>query len=65
MIPHSEANSEGWLNSPVRKLVEEQLGEVRYRMEEAGSWRDFPLLVDLQAMGATDYLALATITEIA
>ncbi len=63
MIPHSETDSEDWLKSPIRRLVDEQLDEARFRMEGTESWSEYPLLVDLRAGGATDYFALATSFE--
>jgi len=53
--PHIDGPGDDWLRSPLRPLIEAGRREVRYPMESKGSWRDYPLLVDLAAKGFTDY----------
>lgn len=53
--PHRDAPGDDWLKSPLRPLTEAGQREVRYPMESQGLWRDFPLLVELEAVGFTDY----------
>jgi len=48
--PHIDAPGDDWLRS-----IEAGQREVRYPMEGEGSWRDYPLLVDLEAKGFSDY----------
>jgi len=53
--PHRDAPGDDWLKSPLRPLTEAGQREVRYPMESQGLWRDFPLLVELEAVGFADY----------
>jgi len=53
--PHRDAPGDDWLKSPLRPLTEAGQREVRYPMESQGLWRDFPLFVELEAVGFTDY----------
>ncbi len=54
---HSRANSPIFLNSPLIPIYRGE-GGVRRRLESADAVLDFPILHDLKAEGATDYVAL-------
>lgn len=47
-----------WLVSPLRQLVTSGRPRLRWRLAGAGAPTGFPLLEELRAQGATDYLAL-------
>ncbi len=49
--------SEGWLNSPFNYLLKSGECILRRRIENTPKPADFPILDDLRAEGATDYLA--------
>jgi len=54
---HGIERTSAYLDSPVRAVMEH--GEpVRYRLNQSGIGYQFPLLAELSANGATDYLAL-------
>jgi adenylate cyclase len=52
-----EAN-EGWLRSPVFRLLENDDSMLRRRLDATYPRGEFPLLDEVQEQGATDYLAL-------
>jgi adenylate cyclase len=59
--PHSDQNERMWLTSPFYALMQraragEDTPEMRRRIETGPEERDFPILEDLYAQGATDYL---------
>lgn len=56
-FPRSEVKSEQYLNSPVR-LIHEGASGVRRRLDTQTPLLDFPILNDLVAEGATDYVAM-------
>jgi len=53
--PHGETPGDDWLKSPLRVVTESEQREVRFPMESDGVWREFPLLVELEGEGFTDY----------
>ena len=58
---HSVAfSSEQWLQSPMHFLLSTRTDTLRRRLTGDDVMLDFPVLADLQAQGATDYLGLAT-----
>lgn len=59
-IPHRYEPRPEWLNSPLKVVFDQGLSEARHVLEGNTDWRKFPLLVELQAQGVTDYLILRT-----
>jgi uncharacterized protein (DUF427 family)/class 3 adenylate cyclase len=56
-LPHYGLQSEAYLKSPVIRIFNGE-GGIRRRLEGPNPPRDFPILDDLQAEGATDYVAM-------
>ena len=56
-LPHDALDSPAYLNSPVR-YVTEGLGGVRQRLDVNEMEFDFPVLAELKAAGATEYVAM-------
>lgn len=56
-IAPEDDNSEDWKESPLFGLLQSKEFEARYRLTVGGEWQEFPLLVDFEARGATDYYA--------
>lgn len=56
-IPPEADNSEGWKQSPLFALLQSGGFEARYRLTAGGDWQEFPILVDFEERGATDYYA--------
>lgn len=56
-IPHGMQESEQFRRSPFAPLME-GAGAVRRRLDLPGSTADFPILEEIRAEGATDYVAL-------
>ena len=56
-MPHEGLQSEQYLNSPFALIIDGQ-GGVRRRLEGSNPQLDFPILEDLLAEGATDYVAM-------
>jgi uncharacterized protein (DUF427 family)/class 3 adenylate cyclase len=56
-ILHSRRHSPAYVNSPLVPIYEGK-GGVRRRLEGPGAVLDFPILEDLKAEGATDYVAM-------
>jgi len=54
---HGIVREEIYLASPI-KSIHDGMPEIRRRIGDPGSPRDFPILADLQAEGVTDYLVL-------
>ncbi|MEP3274748.1 MAG: adenylate/guanylate cyclase domain-containing protein, partial [Stappiaceae bacterium] len=61
---HREEETEQWLRSPLKHLLDSKLGLMRRRLTGPEAMIDFPLLEDLRQEGYTDYLAMATEFEI-
>lgn len=57
-IEHSETNSEAWMASPMRALLDSPEPALRRRLDQANAEYDFPVCEDLAEIGYTDYLAL-------
>ena len=60
--PHGSYDTSGWLSSPLYDLIRRaRSGEanpsMRRRLEAGAEQRDFPLLAEFFAAGATDYIA--------
>jgi adenylate cyclase len=55
-VRHGADKTDDYRASPIRHLIEHG-GTVRYRLEDEGSIRDFPLLQSLRRAGGTDYFA--------
>lgn len=48
-----------WEQSPLRRLLADDVPEIRFSLEDDESgWRDYPLLVDLRKSGVTEYLGM-------
>jgi len=60
-FPHYDVKPEPWSRSPVKAMIDRGEVEVRYRLTGDGSWRDFPLLLELHDEGIVDYFALITV----
>ncbi len=59
--PRQSQPSPEWERSPLRSLTVDGLPERRFRLDDdAGPWRDYPLLAELRADGMTEYFALLT-----
>jgi adenylate cyclase len=56
-LPHYGLQSEAYLKSPIIRIFNGE-GGIRRRLEGATPPRDFPILDDLLAEGATDYVAM-------
>lgn len=56
-LPHYSLQSEAYLKSPVIRIFSGE-GGIRRRLEGPNPPRDFPILDDLLAEGATDYVAM-------
>ncbi|HEY9549988.1 MAG TPA: DUF427 domain-containing protein, partial [Kiloniellaceae bacterium] len=56
-LPHYSLQSEAYLKSPVVRIFRGE-GGIRRRLEGANPPTDFPILEDLLAEGATDYVAM-------
>ncbi len=56
-LPHYGMKSEAYLKSPVIRIFNGE-GGIRRRLEGPNPPRDFPILEDLLADGATDYVAM-------
>ena len=56
-LPHYSLQSEAYLKSPIVRIFGGE-GGIRRRLEGANPPRDFPILEDLLAEGATDYVAM-------
>lgn len=56
-LPHYGLQSEAYLKSPVIRIFAGE-GGIRRRLEGPNPPRDFPILEDLLAEGATDYVAM-------
>ena len=57
---HQDSNSDAWQASPLRHMLENDLGILRRRLTGPGKLVDFRLLEELATQGFTDYLALRT-----
>ncbi len=57
---HREEETEEWLRSPLKHLLDSNLDLMRRRLTGPQAMVDFPLLEDLRQEGYTDYLAMAT-----
>jgi adenylate cyclase len=55
--PHGSEASGRWQSSPLRYMVENNQQMLRRRLAGRDAQIDFPILAELQAQGATDYLA--------
>lgn len=58
--PHRKEESEEWLASPLKHLLDSGLDLMRRRLTGPQALIDFPLLETLASEGYTDYLAMAT-----
>jgi len=56
-LPHFGMQSEAYLKSPIIRIMNGE-GGIRRRLEGPNPPRDFPILEDLLAEGATDYVAM-------
>ncbi len=55
----SPARSEAWLKSPLKRLIEDGVPEIRRRIAGPEIADEFPVLEEFRRQGATDYFALA------
>ena len=56
-IPHADAESEEWLVSPHKWMIDRNILQLRRQLTGREAQLDFPLLRKFSDMGATDYLA--------
>ncbi len=56
---HAMIASDAWMQSPLNHLIQSRLPQLRRRLTGPQAVRDFPVLEELSAEGATDYLAFA------
>lgn len=49
-----------WRQSPLYQMIETGNYAMRFRLDDGNGYLDYPILVDLKAEGATDYLARVT-----
>jgi adenylate cyclase len=55
-----DTESQKWLGSPLRHMLENHLFEYRLRIDRGEGLADYPMIQDLDQAGATDYLAILT-----
>ena len=55
-----QRQQDGWQRSPLHHMLETDTHDLRRRLAGPGADRDFPILEELAAQGATDYLARLT-----
>lgn len=53
---HGSDNSDGWLNSPIKAMMDEQCYEARFNIGEGEGCNRFPILKQLAEQGGTDYV---------
>jgi len=56
-LPPEQDDAQAWRESPVFHLLQTDRLEICYDLTSDGDWQNFPMLVDLQARGATVYYA--------
>lgn len=61
---HHEAESDEWLNSPMRAVLISGEPMLRRRLANANAPSEFPLLADLSSRGYSDYIVIPTRFEI-
>jgi adenylate cyclase len=59
-FPHQDTESEAWVRSPMRVMLDTDIPVLRRRLVGAGSTLDFDILTELAEQGYTDYVLLAT-----
>ena len=57
---HQESMSDAWLQSPMRHMIEHDLPVLRRNLDGPDKLLDFPVLKEIQELGFTDYLVVAT-----
>lgn len=57
---HQDSESEAWLRSPMRVMLESGIPVLRRRLTGPEKMLDFPILDDLAGEGFSDYLLMAT-----
>jgi adenylate cyclase len=57
---HQDAESQVWLRSPMRVMLETDIPVMRRRLTGPGKMLDFEILKDLAEQGFTDYLLITT-----
>ncbi|WP_417695380.1 adenylate/guanylate cyclase domain-containing protein [Roseibium sp.] len=57
---HDQVDTDTWMQSPMRKVLNEDLPGLRRRLSGGNAELDFPLCHDLHGQGFSDYLVLAT-----
>ena len=56
----SDSASENWLRSPLHYMMKNRVTEYRLRIHNDEGVEDYPVIRDLKAQGATDYIAILT-----
>lgn len=56
--PHG-VQFDGWMKSPLKFMIDNELPYLRRRLRGAGAMLDYPMLEELHGAGGTDYLAYA------
>lgn len=57
---HQENESEEWIRSPMKYMIENGLALLRRRLDGPAPLFDFPVLTEVAQQGVTDYLAMIT-----
>ncbi len=57
---HANANTDAWLRSPFKAVVEDDTKEIRARIYRGEGVNRFPVLQELKEQGFTDYLVTST-----
>ena len=55
---HSEHDSDDWLQSPLKAMIDEGQEELRARLEKGEGCNQFPVLQSFRERGATDYFGM-------
>lgn len=53
---HGSENQDGWLNSPIKAMMDEKRYEARFDISKGEGCNQFPILAELREQGGTDYL---------
>ena len=61
VFDRSDSESDGWLGSPLRYMLENRMSEMRLRIHNGEGLEDYPVIRVMKAGGATDYIAIASL----
>ena len=55
---HGYSEQNDWMRSPISYMFENELQQLRYRLDQPGDWQQFPLLNELAQAGCSEYYAI-------